>query len=168
MNADKARSLATETADKLFTDGRGKRWDHLALDNEPTLGWGDGPVRDIIQAAILSACTAEAADCDARVQADRERCAEIAYRHFALQHISAMDCATQIRGEMCPGPTDALEAKLWEARLEEADRCMESVWMLFVSDEGSYTSRQVADKIAALRKVWAKLSENSPGPKGAK
>ena len=69
---------------------------------------------------------------------------------------------------MCPGPTDALEARLREARLEEADRCMESVRMLFVSDEGSYTSRQVADKIAALRKVWAKLSENSPGPKGAK
>ena len=102
MDADKATKLAQEAlidAHSHFNFGQVKSVAH----------------------AILTACEAEAADCDARVQADRERCAEIAYRHFALQHISAMDCATQIRGEMCPGPTDALEAKLREARLEVAD-----------------------------------------------
>jgi hypothetical protein len=61
MTQEEARKLATETAEKLFTDGQGKRYQHLSIDNKPNLGWGDGPVRDIIQKAIITACAREAA-----------------------------------------------------------------------------------------------------------
>ena len=118
-----------------------------------------------------AACAAESADCEARAVAIDEQNQRLRKFIFELcPHETYLATSMGwIRDQIArASDCEALRAELREARLEEADRCMESVRMLFVSDEGSYTSRQVADKIAALRKVWAKLSENSPGPKGAK
>ena len=152
MDADKATKLAQEAlidAHSHFNFGQVKSVAH----------------------AILTACTTEAADCEARAVAIDEQNQRLRKFIFELcPHETYLATSMGwIRDQIArASDCEALRAELREARLEEADRCMESVRMLFVSDEGSYTSRQVADKIAALRKVWAKLSENSPGPKGAK
>ena len=130
-----------------------------------------GSIVDQLCNSVWRLWEAEAGDCKARAVAIDEQNQRLRKFIFELcPHETYLATSMGwIRDQIArASDCEALRAELREARLEEADRCMESVWMLFVSDEGSYTSRQVADKIAALRKVWAKLSENSPGPKGAK
>ena len=85
----------------------------------------NSPVTDVAY-AILTACTAEAADCEARVQAERERCAETVESLELSANQAAdgdyvlgiSDSAKRIRSL---GPTDTLEAKLREARMIEAE-----------------------------------------------
>ena len=57
------KNKAGEFAADLLTDGRGEHYTHLAMSNWGSLGWGEGPVRDRIEAALRDVQRETAEEC---------------------------------------------------------------------------------------------------------